>query len=291
MKVKSYIVLLAVLLAACSTPIELEQGEYEEQVVVDGAIESGAFAEVYLTMSSPFLTDYDSASIVATFLKYGKVTLTCSNGDSEVLTTYKETSFFPPFVYRSTRMKGIVGCTYDLKVEVRGRVITASTTIPEPPDAKSVRMEVLSDTSGYLRLAVQPSLTEKTYLFVQVRSFLANENFHPAKLPVFMIPSGSDSTEVYVFRSNEFNLYMKNTDGLFYQHYVRYEYARTDTVVVKAASMDAKSYQVMKSLFADLSIQSNPFAFNTAGIQSNIVGGIGRWTGLGVAPLKVFVGN
>jgi hypothetical protein len=291
MKVEKYIALLGFLLVSCTSTIELEQEEYEEQVVVDGAIESGDFANVFLTLSSPFLTNYDSASIAATFLKYGKVTLTCSNGDSEVLTVFKKSALFPPFVYRSVRMKGITGCTYDLKVEVRGKVITASTTIPESPVVKGVRMEAVSDTSGYLRLCVQPSLTEETRLYVQVWSFLADKSYHPAKMPVFLIPSSADPTEVYVYRSNETNLSLLNMDSPFYQHYIRYQYSLTDTVVVKAASMDEQSYQVMKSLFTDLSIQINPFAFNTAGIQSNIIGGIGRWTGLGVTPAVLYVGN
>ncbi|MDD4922367.1 MAG: hypothetical protein PHS30_07820, partial [Bacteroidales bacterium] len=116
-----YIWILFLSLVSCNTEIELEQAEYEQKIVVDGWIESNNFAGVFLTLSSPFLTHYDSASISQTFLKYAKVTLTCSNGTSEILTLFRDDQLFPPFIYRTVRMKGITGCTYQLTVETRGR--------------------------------------------------------------------------------------------------------------------------------------------------------------------------
>jgi hypothetical protein len=292
MKMRRYLFLLLTLLVSCTSEIELEQSDYETKIVVDGFIETNAFARVYLTLSSPFLTDYDSASIASAFLKYGKVTLTCvENGDSEVLTTYKESAFFPPYVYKTKRMKGIAGYTYQLTVEVQGRLLTSTTTIPEAPSIVGLRMDAVSDTAGYLYVNVQPNPEEKTYIFIQIKSILADENMHPARMPVYLIQPGDSATEVSVYRTRETNLYVYSTEGTFYQYYKRYEYALTDTLLLQIGAMDVASYQVMKSIFADLSVQTNPFAFNTAGIQSNIEGGIGHWTGLGAAPVITYTGN
>jgi len=130
----------------CQRQIELDQPDYEIQVVVDWYIESNGYAHVFLTTSSPFLTHYDSASIRNTFLTQGLVTLTSSLGESETLTLFRESRFFPPFVYRSTRLKGKVGVTYNLDIKVGGRLLSASTTIPEPPVIDTVYMEAQTDS-------------------------------------------------------------------------------------------------------------------------------------------------
>ena len=241
-------------------------------------------------MSSPFLTEYDSVSISQSFLKYAKVTLSCE-GDSEILTLYRQTDFFPPFVYKSIRMKGKTGGTYRLTVETLGRTITATTTIPEAPAVDGLKLEAKSDTAGYLKLFVRPSETQKLRLFIQVKSQFDDRHLHPAMSPVYLLTPSENMTEVYVYRSNETNLYLLNTKAYFYRNYPRYQYSPKDTILVQAGAIDNTSYQVLKSLFADQSMRINPFAFNTAGIQTNIVGGIGRWTGIGEAPLQIYRGK
>jgi len=274
---------------SCRTEVELKQGEYEQKMVVDGWIESGEFANVFLTLSSPFLTNYDSASISKTFLKYAKITLTCSNGESEILTLFRRDSYFPPFVYKSIRIKGIAGSTYHLKVEYKGQTITASTSIPEPPNLQDLRMIADSDSSGNLELSVLPSLSEKTRLFIQVKSKMADKNFHPSKIPLFQIPIGESIQIIHMERCAETNLYLTNNNSTVYKGWNRYAYSLNDTVLVKVGSVDMESYLVLKSIFADESVRSNPFAFNSAGIQTNIEGGIGRWTGIGLSPVQIYM--
>ena len=84
---KHFLFLMLITLGtSCSNSIEIEQPDYERKVVVDGWIESDDFAHVFLTYSSPFLTEYDSTSIRQSFLNNAKVTILASNGESEVLT-------------------------------------------------------------------------------------------------------------------------------------------------------------------------------------------------------------
>ncbi len=61
--------------------------------------------------------------------------------------------------------------------------------------------------------------------------------------------------------------------------------------MVKVGAVDQKSYNVLKSLFADQLSMENPFAFNGTSIVSNINGGIGRWTGIASAPVLMFYGQ
>jgi len=284
-----FVFLTVLCLVSCTTTLELEQGVYEPKVVVDGYIESGNYASIFLTWSSPFLTNYDSASIRGTFINNATITLTCSNGDSEVLTLFRRDEFFPPFVYKSVRVKGLVGYTYEIAVRIKGKIITASTTIPTAPELDTLCMEAMTDSSGLLSVTVHPSATKDVYLFAQLKSMLEGENYHPAKIPVFRIPPLDEIQKIYLYRTRATNLYLIDDTEEYYHGWESYQYAFIDTVFVKIGAIDSVSYQVLKSLYVDQSMQTNPFAFNTAGILTNIKGGIGRWTGIGMAPYQVYL--
>lgn len=285
---KNWFLLLGLFLLSCTNEIELEQPAYESKIVVDGYIESNGFANVFLMHSSPFLTEYDSASIQATFMNAASVTLTCSNGDAEILTLFRQNAFFPPFVYKSIRMKGIAGESYSLKVLFNGQTVTATTTIPQPPMLTAFKMESKSDSSGLIKIGMAKYADVTSYAFIQYKSIKADLNFHPAGVPVYKLDGGAYESSMYVHRCDENNLYLLNPTKQAYSNWPKGLFSVRDTVLVKFGLVDVVSYQVLKSLFADESVRNNPFAFNSAGIQSNIVGGIGRWTGIGVAPTRVY---
>lgn len=284
-------IFLLLSLFACTSEIELQQQDYQPKIVVDGYIESDGFANVYLTKSSPFLTEYDSASIRATFLNTATVILSCSNGDSEVLTLFRKNSFFPPFVYKSIRMKGIVGETYSLEIRTNGKVLTASTTIPVPPKVSHVRMETESDSTGSIKFDFLTDSVSIDHVFIRYRSLLADKDFHPAGVPIYKVNAPNSTVSLQVYRCDESNLYLTNTKKLPYYKWPKYQFSRKDTVLMRIGSVDTDAYRVLISLFADQTLKDNPFALNSAGIQSNIVGGIGRWTGIGMAPTVTYPVN
>lgn len=286
MKHLSFLLLLG--LVSCMAEIELEQPPYEPKVVVDGTIESNGFAQVFLTESSPFLTQYDSISIRESFLNEAAVRLTCSNGDTEMLTLFRQSQFFPPFVYKSTRMKGIVGESYTLSISYRGEEVTAITSIPEPPVLLGFNMEHKSDSSGVLKVEIVGDTLHNQYLYLQYKSFFADQNMHPAGVPVFKIDAGERVVSVALYRCNETNLYLDESIKTVYTGWPSTYFSKKDTILVRVGKVDAPSYQILKSLFADQSVKNNPFAFNSEGIQSNVKGGIGRWTGVGVAAIQVY---
>jgi len=279
---------LSLVLAGCSTQIELEQPIYESKIVVDGYIESNGFASVFLTRSSPFLTEYDSASVIASFINTAKITLSCSNGDSEILTLFRQHVFFPPFVYKSIRMKGIAGERYTLTISTGGKTVTAETSIPEPPNPSSAIMTQNTDSTGLLTFQMMNSSNVPDYVFIQYKSIKADQNFHPAGIPVYKLEESIGLLKINVLRCTENNLYLTNPQKGLYAGWPKGMFALQDTVLVKIGRIDVTSYQVLKSLFADDAVRNNPFAFNSAGIQSNVKGGIGRWTGIGMAPTQVY---
>lgn len=282
---------VALVIWSCAKEIELDQPPYDSKIVVDGSIEQGRPAYVFLTLSSPFLTHYDSVSIRQSFLNYGKVTLTSSEGDEEVLILVRQEQFFPPFVYRSVNIKGKAGVSYTLKINVLGKTVRAVTSIPEPPDLKSVRLAAENDSMGYLEYVVNGAEDEISHLFTQIRSMKVDKNFHPAFNPVFSVKPKSQ-TRVQVWRSRETLNYLSNKEGYFYSSdYHRFQYIDTDTVWIKIGRVDDISHKVLMSMFLDIANQENPFAFNGNSLVTNIEGGIGRWTGIGIAPVAWVCGE
>jgi hypothetical protein len=281
-----FVVFIGVLLliAGCTKEVDLVQPSYEPKIVVDGYIETGKAANVFLTMSSPYLTYYDSASIRNTFLNHAKITISTSDGEEEVLTLYRENRFFPPFVYKSVALRGRVGVEYFLEVEVRGQILRSVTTIPAAPVVLNAFFEQVSDTTANLEMEIEPRQDEDTYLFTRVKSRLAGESFHPSYNPVDVVKSSDLSPwRSQIMRSSEFGLYYLNAEEYFYNDYDRYVYDLRDTVDVIAGAVDSVSYRVLSSLFRDRINQENPFSFNGNRIETNIEGGIGRWTGIGIS--------
>lgn len=275
-------------LLACTHDVELEQPDYQRQIVVDGWMETGGFANVYLTRSSPFLTQYDSASIRKSFLNYAKITLFNAVGDSEILTLFRCDDFFPPFVYRSVKMKGEEGGVYRLKVELEGKTVTATTSIPPSPVIRSAYMDANSDSTAYLRVRLSSVVEENQWVFACVKSRKADQFYHPAKIPLFSIKPSMEET-ITLYRSRETNLFNPNAleKSGFYSGWPNNSYALEDTVGVQIGSIDETSYAVLKSLYMDQSAAESPFVFNGAGVKTNIVGGIGRWTGIGAASVYI----
>jgi len=285
MKVLSILV-LAMVLFSCSKEVEIDQPHYESKVVVDGYIETGRSAHIHLTLSSPYLIHYDSASIIRTFLNHAKITLSSSKGEEEILTIYRENRFFPPFVYKSIEMKGEEGVKYELIIEVNQKVLTASTTIPSEPEVLDTRFVPQTDSTGYAEYIVAPPQTGEIYLFPLVRSTFSKESFHPTFQGVSVV-SADNHGLVWkrILRVREMRNYSSNPKAFYYYSFPKFQYDLRDTILMVPGAVDSISYRVLKSLFTDLSDIENPFAFNGNRIETNIQGGLGRWTGIGVAPM------
>ena len=163
-----YSILLIFICLACTKDIVIDQPDYASKIVVDGWISNNDYANIILTKSSPFLTEYDSASIRNTFLNYAKVTVTSSNGESEILTLFRKDEFFPPFVYKTTSLKGEVGVEYTLTIEVDDEIITSSTTIPLLPNIQDVSLNILSDTTMNFKAHIQDDGDVLNYYYTQI---------------------------------------------------------------------------------------------------------------------------
>jgi hypothetical protein len=281
---KQLLFFLCLIVIGCTSEIDLDQEEYSSKMVVDGWIEPNEPAMVYLTYSSPFLTQYDSISIVKSFINHAKVSVYSSTGEEEVLTLFKKKDFFPPFVYKSTELMGKIGETYKLKVEYGGKILTSTTTIPQPPQIQSIFFSKRTEYKGSLIIKYIPYDHNLSYFLFQT----AQKRYHYKLQPTFTplqrySPDSGNSivNELYKGRDNnisdigQLSTEVDDTVGARF-------YWIKDTVLVSVSSIDIQSFEVLNSIFFTLSNYDNPFTVSNPAI-TNIDGGIGRWTGLGTS--------
>lgn len=276
------IFLAACLLSSCVKEVEIEPQPYNRKVVVDGFIENGRYAQVFLTMSTPFLDEYDSVSIRKSFLNQAKVILRSSLGEEEVLTLFMRDSFFPPFVYRSVNIRGMVGVEYSLEIEVAGRKVYASTTIPQPPIIWNTRFTYVTDSTGYPEYMISLRSDAVQYVYTRVQSVFADENLHPVREGSIRLDAGNEFGWISVYRVKERRISAGSNYDNFYKEYPPLQYDHRDRVLIVPGTVDSISHEIINSLFDDWGSNDNPFRFNDSGIKSNIEGGIGLWIGIGV---------
>lgn len=275
-----WLAICLLLFTSCSKEIDIEQVDYERKLVVEGWIENGQHAQVFLTMSSPFLTEYDSASIRSTFVNYAKVTLTNSDGESEILTLKIRDEFFPPFVYESIKLKGEIGQSYQLDISYGGKYASAYTTIPELPVVDSVSCIEVSDSSMVIQSYIEDSVSFKNYYYTQIKTLHYDTRYHPSGNPLMSDKLFDGATHSYqVKRSNQpdpLNIYSIDKN----RPLMADEFAINDTVNVKISQIDDEVYEVLNGIYIDNLSNEIPFSFVDQKTHTNISGGIGIWFGM-----------
>lgn len=286
-----FIIALTFIIVGCTSEISLNQDEYTPKIVVDGWIEPNEPASIFLTFSSPFLTQYDSASVVKTFLNHAKVTVYSSTGEEEILTLFKKNDLFPPYIYKSTQIIGVIGQSYRLKVEYGGKILTASTTIPQPPRIHSISFKKHSENDGTLIVKYIPNDSILSYYLFQTAQKSSNLQLSPTFYPLQSFNSNiNPMVENELFRGRTNNIsnivhYTSEVDTVGSRYYWI-----KDTVLVSVSSIDTQSFEVLNSIFFTLSNYDNPFTVSNPAL-TNINGGIGRWTGLGTSKVFFYVSS
>ncbi len=268
--------LLILSLSACTDDLKIP--DYEQEIVVDGRIESGNYAKVFVTLSNPYFSDIDSSSLADLILTVAKVTVS-TDEDTEILSLTRDNNQFPPFYYRTNRIVGKPGKSYDLKVEYAGYTVTATTTIPEIPKVNSVRYQLNdnSDSLGVIKLELDDPPTTNYY-----KSFTRRFQVDKRYIPTYI--SDFDDTH-YNGEKLNMSLLLGNPNPLDKEDLLYFK--KGTDIYLKFCSVDQISYEFWKSVKDELFKAGNPFASTNIRIKSNIEGGLGIWCGYGVSFHKI----
>lgn len=275
MKVFRSLVITAIVLSGCTRQLDIDIPQPASSIVVEGWIEQGKPARVILTQSVPFFSDLDSLSLMEIPITHAKVTL-ITDTEHEVLTLKPNTSYFPPYVYNSTTIKGTVKNQYRLEVEYQGEKLVALTSIPEPAFLDSIWFtpEPGYDSLGriWIRFTDDPSTVDYYRILTQT---LGRDKRY--------IPSYISTVSDRYFSGESITFGLLRGIGSVMELGENRLYHRGDTVNVKFCTLDKEHYEFWNSVQTEIITSSNPYASSYETIQSNIPGGYGVWGGYGAS--------
>jgi hypothetical protein len=268
-----------ILIVACNPEKEFELPYLEKQIVVDGWIELNNVPMVLLTYNTPYFSNLDSASLRQLVASRAKVTVSDGNV-SEILTLYKDTNYFPPYIYKgSGKIFGRVNKTYHLLVEDEIDTVTAITTIPTAVSLDSVwfRLNSENDTLGQIIGAFNDNINEKNYYRTLVKES-KTKKYIPTMISVFDdIYFNGQSFSFSLRRGFESNL--KPLENIYFEKGKEYW--------LKVETLNKESYDFWSSVQSSFYASGNPFVGEHETIISNINGGLGVWAGYGISVYKI----
>lgn len=270
---------LLLLFAACQEEFQ----ESREEIVVEGWIESGGSPMVLLTKSFVVELAKDVDEETSIVLPWGKVTV--SDGtESVILTGDYDDRYFPPYIYSTSKMKGVPGRTYYLTVEYGNRILTAQTTIPEVDSLEAITVSTCDDADGMYQITAyydDNPVTKDYYLFL-TRIYNDETRYYPAFLGL------QEDGHLGLHNRQVVHPGIHTlTDSVKYHPY----YHADDSIQIKFAKIDETTYHIHKAYNEMVSLSSNPIFSSDLSMPTNIQGGLGFWCGYAVTRYNVSIGD
>ncbi len=287
-KLRNFIFLLIVIfsIASCEKDITVDLPRPEKAVVIEGAIESGAYPWVIITRNTPYFEPVDAQTVVNLLVLNAYVIVTDGH-DTDKLTLQVDTNLVPPFIYKGSHIKGEVGKTYFLKAIVDGKEYTSYTTIPNPVTLDSVKFKPRNpqenDTLGYLWIYFRdPDSIGNNYRIFSKTLGKDSVFVHPFSSVADDMLINGRNVEYLVYRGRNPNIMTDPNAAPDPTKPPRWAFVTGETAVIKFCSIDKTHFNFWKSVEQQMSSDGNPFASPTS-VVTNIEGGaLGIWGGYGV---------
>ena len=290
----AFLLLLIMGLNSCSKEVKIDIPGFDEQIVIDGSIETGTPAIIFLSNSKDIYAPTDINSYLSGFIS--GATVTVSNGTitdtlTEICTDNLPAGFesiaaaffglpieqlvnLHLCAYVSTGIVGEVGKTYTLKVLYNNKTYTSSTKIENPKVLDNLFWKEQVNLPGYgfswAKITDSPVMGDAYRWEVKNLSDL----FYSKPFQPF--------TDDRFYNGKTFEFSVENPmsfkDQTIENQYKGY-YKLGDTIVVKFSKLGKKEYQFFEKKYNQIYSGGNPFATPT-NIPTNIEGGaLGVWAG------------
>ena len=281
-------------LNSCSKEVKIDIPGFDEQIVIDGSIETGTPAIIFLSNSKDIYAPTDINSYLSGFIS--GATVTVSNGTitdtlTEICTDNLPAGFesiaaaffglpieqlvtLHLCAYVSTGIVGEVGKTYSLKVLYNDKIYTSSTKIENPTALDNLFWREQANLPGYgfswAKITDSPIMGDAYRWEVKnLGDLFYSKPFQPF-------------TDDRFYNGKTFEFSVENPmsfkDQTIENQYKGY-YKLGDTIVVKFSKLGKKEYQFFEKKYNQIYSGGNPFATPT-NIPTNIEGGaLGIWAG------------
>lgn len=265
-------------LTSCENDGPADAGD--SPLVIEGWIEDGAAPVVMVTHAVDLLAGVDDFD--GCVEKWARVSV--DDGDGPVLLNAKiDHNYFPPLIYTSSRIKGVAGKTYVLKVETEDKTVTAVTEIPKATRLKKFITTRCEGTDSLYSLSalvnVDPEQEGYYKFLVKVNS--GETRYYSSFLGTFMA-SDYDPEEGWQVQRGIHDTAAGNT---FTPHY-----HVGDTVAVKFCTMERQGYDYWTAYENVVSFGNNLLFPAHKECRGNISeGGRGYWLGYGVSYGRIVI--
>ena len=300
-KVQLFFLLLACL-ASCTKEVQIDIPGYEEQLVVDGRIETGGFPIVLLSKSQNVYAPTDVETYISSFISDAQVSV--SNGSQTVslslftlsslpLESQKtvaemlklnlnELPFLPIQVYSTTdqSIKGEVGKTYNLQIGYNGKSYVGSTSLLTPVALNNLYWKADESNAEYGYSWANLTDPAGDYNGYKWEAKRINITSSGAYLDDLYKRAGYFEDRFFDGLTFEFAVEnpLKRKDTTHLEAYKRY-YRIGDTVVIKLSRLDEATYDFFYKKSTQLENGGNPFA-SPINVPTNIPGALGIWAGI-----------
>jgi len=265
------------LVTACTKNITLNVPPAANSLVVEGHIEPGSTAYLYLSHNFNFYGTVSIVSIISNDVVHGAF---ATVSDGTTTDTMYETNPSLGF-YQNKNLKGVPGKTYTLKVVALGQTATATTTLLAPIKLDSLwfKPQQNLDSLGYIWAQLTDPLTPggNNYRWFAKRiATVADTTFVPPDQSVF-----NDNT----FRGQKFQFFYgrgavpgskaaddTNSEAGYFK--------KNDIVIIKFCTLDITAFNFYSSYYYQVDNSFNPFA-SPAPLIGNVNGALGIWCGYG----------
>lgn len=248
----NFIIVLVLFCFSCRKDIKVKLPEYKQKLVVEASIETNGYALVMLSYSIPFFGDFDFTQPTNAFVKGALVTVS----DGVLTDTLKELDPNTGYIYFGTKVKGQLGKSYQLRVELNGNTYTADTYIYPPVALDSLYFKGEKDSLGL----IWAHLTEPAGLGNNYRWFAKRI----PKDAYFAAPFNSVFDDKFVDGKDFHFAYDRGPQPNDVQDYKddpeQGFYKRGDTVVVKFCTIGRKEFLFWNSYYLNKASNGNPFS-------------------------------
>jgi len=282
---KLYIIFLSILtigFVACEKNIDVDFPPGDTPYVIEGYIENGTVPIISISRGISFLSSISSSDFNNLFVNNATVSISVDGGAPILMTPI---NIGGATIYTNLALSGEVGKKYDLRVEVDGKVFTASTSILAPIPLDSIVYKQVEGEKGTV-----DSLVELTGWYSDP---IERENYSRMLTkknsePFYDVAFNSVYNDFIINgKQVSFTIFggkqaLQNNDSADFSKYGYFK--RGDTVYVKWASIDKNQYDFWNTFEAQSGSFGNPFS-PTVLIKSNIKGsgGIGIWASYGAS--------
>lgn len=305
---KSYFILLmffSIILLGCTKEVNIDIQGFEQQLVVEGTIETAGFPIVLLSRSQDVYAPTNIGSYLSSFVS--DATVSVSNGTQTVQLSlfsindlpaaskktvaellkleYNQVGFLPILVYSTIdpSIKGEIGKSYTLNIIDKGKNYSGTTSLLPPVALDNLTWQPESSNPAYglsYALLSDPANEYNAYKWEAKR---INIQANGEELDTLFRKGQNGYFDDRFFDGITFEFdapnrqEIKNPNHL--EAYKRY-YKLGDSVVVKMSRIDKAAFEFFNKKDAQVGSAGNPFA-TPVNVPSNISGGaLGIWVGV-----------